>query len=129
MWTKRNDSVFHSRLAQACASKGLKITLFTKSQGISSATVSGWKSGVYPGSDIVLSFAQELGVSADYLLGISDSMTPVDGLNSEEVDLLNAWRKAPPVLRGAAVSVLRTSSPKEGGTSSPSREAGMPDAL
>ena len=84
---------------------------------------------MYPGSDIVLSFAQELGVTTDYLLGLSDSTQPVNGLKGEEMIMLDAWRLAPPVLREAAMNVLHTSLPEEGGTSSPSRTAGIPDAL
>lgn len=122
--------MFYERLNGLCQSNGITITRFAvEVLHTSNSTPSSWKKGVSPNSDTVAEIAKYFDVSADYLLGLSDAMQPVDGLTGEEVSLLDAWHAAPPVLRDAAMNVLRTGAAHEGETSSPSQGSGIPEAL
>lgn len=122
--------MFYTRLSELCKTSGTSISRFSvEILGLNKSTPNGWKNGSSPSADAVIASAKHFGVSADYLLGLSDAIKPEGGLNGEEVEVLHAWRKAPPVLRDAAMNVLRTSSPKEGETSSLSRGSGIPEAL
>ena len=122
--------MFYSRLSELCKTRGTSISRFSvEILGLNKSTPNGWKNGSSPSADVVIASARHFGVSADYLLGLSNDMKSEGGLSAEEVGLLSAWHAAPPILRGVAMNVLRTSLPEEGETSSPSRTAGIPDAL
>ena len=49
-----------------------------------------------PGADVLMAFSQELHVSADWLLGLSDDSTPadlIDPLSPKERAAISDWRK------------------------------------
>lgn len=60
--------MFYDNLKSLCDSKGLKIsTIVTECRG-ALGSISGWKKGVMPNSNIVIALAIRLNVSTDYLL-------------------------------------------------------------
>ena len=59
---------FYERLNSLCRKSGTTITGVCKLLGISSGTVSAWKTGAMPRGDTVRKIAEYLGVSTDYLL-------------------------------------------------------------
>lgn len=133
MWKKRTDSVFHQRLSAICRERGLAVVKYINGFGISSGTLSGWKNGVYPGSDIVYTVARDLDTTSDYLIGLSDNPTRTGiELNSIEIELIEAFRAADPALQSAALAVLKTATPKipeKAAKLSASQNADLRDAL
>lgn len=60
--------VFYDNLLVACEKKGVKVTPLVIECGGASGSISNWKKGASPNSDIVLKLATRLNVSTDYLL-------------------------------------------------------------
>lgn len=74
---KQEDFIFHSRFNKALALKGVTARAVSKALGFTEATVSNWRLGKKtPSADNVAEIARFLGVSADYLLGLSDEDRP-----------------------------------------------------
>lgn len=61
--------MFYDILKKECEKQGIKMTPLIVECGGAKGSVSNWKKGASPNSDIVLKLAQRLGVSTDYLLG------------------------------------------------------------
>lgn len=61
--------MFYDVLKKECEKQGVKITPIVLECGGAKGSISNWKKGASPNSDIVLKLAQRLGVSTDYLLG------------------------------------------------------------
>lgn len=65
--------------------------------GTDKKAVSRWESGQFsPNAETLVELSRILGVSVDYLLGLSDNPTPqtrVDNLTEEELEVINAMRQ------------------------------------
>lgn len=60
--------MFYDNLLAACEKRGVKITPLVAECGGAKGSISNWKKGASPNSDIVLRLAVRLNVSTDYLL-------------------------------------------------------------
>ena len=81
--------MFYDNLKAECDRQGLKITPVVVECGGNKGSLSGWKKGASPNSDIVLKLAVRLNVSADYLLtGEEKSNISVD-----EKELLGYYKE------------------------------------
>ncbi len=64
--------MFWKRFSEECALMGKKPNPVAKELGISSGTVTGWKNGALPKSELLSKIASYFNVSVDYLLGKTD---------------------------------------------------------
>ncbi|MDE5883981.1 MAG: helix-turn-helix domain-containing protein [Oscillospiraceae bacterium] len=60
--------MFYDNLKSLCDSKGIKITTVVTKCGGALGSISKWKKGASPNSDIVIKLSSYLGVTTDYLL-------------------------------------------------------------
>lgn len=60
--------MFYDNLKSLCDSRGLRISTVVTDCGGALGSISGWKKGVMPNSNIVVALAMRLNVSTDYLL-------------------------------------------------------------
>lgn len=74
-WQVRRER-FSERLRAARESTGLDRTAFAEKIGEYKATYSAWENGNLPGSSAFPRLAQTLGVSTDYLYGLTDDSAP-----------------------------------------------------
>ena len=73
---KRSRDLFSTRLREEREKTGLKRQDFADKIGEYKATYSAWENGNLPGSDRMPKLARALGVSTDYLYGLTDDPTP-----------------------------------------------------
>lgn len=125
--------MFYDRLRGICKSNGTSITAFAAENGINPSTPNGWKNGRAPSADAVCKAAIRFKVTSDYLLGLTDQPYPETDFPIDERELLDAYRAADPVLRSAAMAVLKSSSGSpalsESAGLSPSRSADAMEAF
>lgn len=68
--------MFYDRFINACNKKNQSPSSVALDIGASKSNVTNWKNGASPSADIIIRAAMYLGVTSDYLLGLSDYMTP-----------------------------------------------------
>ena len=73
---QREREAFGARLRKAREATGLDRAAFAESIGAYKATYSAWENGDIPGSTRFPELARALGVSTDYLYGLTDDPTP-----------------------------------------------------
>lgn len=73
---KRSRDLFSTRLREEREKTGLNRQDFADKIGEYKATYSAWENGNLPGSDRMPKLARALGVSTDYLYGLTDDPTP-----------------------------------------------------
>lgn len=105
--------MFYDQLKKACDEQKVKMTPIVIECGGAKGSISNWRKGASPNSDIVLKLAQRLGVSTDYLLGNTPGQSAInnnsgnnygvignnytnmsDGTTEYEKELLRIFRKA-----------------------------------
>lgn len=103
------STTFYLRLSAQCVRRSISVTTFAKTiLGVSTSAPTNWKNGTVPSAELVCRAAQALNVSADYLLGLSDSPErAMQDVSAEESALLAELRQADPKDRAIAVSALR----------------------
>ena len=74
-WRAEREA-FGSRLRQAREATGLDRAAFAERIGAYKATYSAWENGSLPGSSQFPDLARALGISTDYLYGLTDDPTP-----------------------------------------------------
>lgn len=82
--------MFYDNLKAICDKKGVKITPLVAECGGAKGSISNWKKGAAPNSDIVLRLAVRLNVSTDYLL---TGLEPQPQLSNEQTQMLNILDK------------------------------------
>ncbi len=81
--------MFYDNLKAICDAKGIKITPLVAECGGAKGSISNWKKGASPNSDIVITLAVRLNVSTDMLLlGYSN----FSKLTADEQELLDTYR-------------------------------------
>jgi len=89
---ERGFLVFYDNLKAECDRQGLKITPFVEECGGNRGSLSGWKKGASPNSDIVMKIAVRLNVSTDYLL-FGEKKEMQTEITESEQRLLDVFRK------------------------------------
>lgn len=84
--------VFYDNLKAECDKQGVKVTPLIQECGGSTGTISNWKKGASPNSDIVMKLAVRLNVSTDYLL-FGEERKAQSGLTEKEQTLLDVFRQ------------------------------------
>jgi len=75
--------MFYDNLKRICDEKNLKITPIVAECGGAKGSISNWKKGAAPNSDIVAKLAVRLNVTSDDLIfGVSDGVTKRDGVSA-----------------------------------------------
>ncbi|MEG1846387.1 MAG: helix-turn-helix transcriptional regulator [Oscillospiraceae bacterium] len=83
--------MFYENLIKECRKQGLKVTPLVIECGGASGSISGWKNGAMPNSEIVVKLAKRLNVSCDYLLSGEDAFN-YNNLDRDEKELLNNYK-------------------------------------
>ena len=84
--------MFYDNLKAICDKKGLKITTVVTECGGALGSISKWKNGANPNSDIVIKLSLHLGVTTDYLLMGNEANSSLIELLGVERTLLNDFR-------------------------------------
>ena len=84
--------MFYERIKELRLSLGITQVQLANKLGVTKQCVSNWESGyIQPSIDMLVRIAKTFSVSADYLLGLSDTPTlDVAGLTSEQILHLRA---------------------------------------
>lgn len=85
------------RILRLQEERGLNNKTLEMEVGLTNSSITSWKKGKYaPGVDAIIKLAKYFGVTADYLLCLSDTRTPEIGisLTSKEQILVDAYRSA-----------------------------------
>ncbi len=91
--------MFYDNLKLVCDSKGLKITPIVAECGGAKGSITNWKNGATPNSDIVIRLAARLEVTTDFLLLGSDKCT----CSEEQEELLSLFNNLSPVDKGKVI--------------------------
>lgn len=89
---ERGFYVFYDNLKIICDQKGVKITPIVAECGGAKGSISNWKNGASPNSDIVAKLAVRLNVSSDELI-FGKETSP--SLPEDELELLGYYKKLP----------------------------------
>lgn len=80
------ENVFFDRYQALCRRCGKSANAVAKELGIPSGSVTAWKKGTAPRSSSVSKIAEYFGVTADYLLGATDTASPTGrAITDEEI--------------------------------------------
>lgn len=88
---------FYERYENLCAERGMKPQNpeMQRICGVTSGSISGWKSGSSPKIEVLCRLATYFDVTTDYLLGLSEVRKPeVLVLSEKEKILIDAYRAA-----------------------------------
>lgn len=87
--------MFYDNLLAVCQEKGLKITPVVQECGGKSGSISGWKKGAWPSSDLVVRLAARLNVSTDRLLMGQDAKKEdadaIRGISDDALKVACLW--------------------------------------
>ncbi|MDE6519215.1 MAG: hypothetical protein K2K91_01985 [Ruminococcus sp.] len=92
--------MFYDNLKKECERQGLKITPIVLECGGNKGSLSGWKKGASPNSDIVIKLSVRLNVPTDYLLFGKEETSriieiPKTSLTENEKELLSLFNQLP----------------------------------
>ncbi|MCM1579446.1 MAG: hypothetical protein NC078_11675 [Ruminococcus sp.] len=84
--------MFYDNLKQECERQGLKVTPIVLECGGNKGSLSGWKKGASPNSDIVIKLSVRLNVPTDLLLLGKSATLPInDPLPTDQQELLDKY--------------------------------------
>lgn len=95
--------MFYDNLKQACDTKNVKITPIVAECGGAKGSISNWKKGAYPNSDIVAKLAVRLNVSTDFLIFGKEKSSPAEQLTADEQRLLTYYKKLNDIDKGVVI--------------------------
>lgn len=105
-----SSALFYHRLSMLCRAHRTCITMFAKNVlKTSTSAPTNWKNGTVPSAEIVFRCAKELNVSADYLLGLSETpeRMQLSTLTAQEVELIRQLRESDSRSREVALASMR----------------------
>lgn len=82
--------MFYDNLKYVCEKNKLKITPVVVECGGARGSITNWKNGAMPNSDIVAKLSVRLNVSCDFLIFGEEKFLP---LTSDEQELVNSYRE------------------------------------
>lgn len=86
--------MFYDNLKRICDERGIKITPLVEECNGSRGSISKWRNGAYPNSDIVIKLAMRLGVSTDsLLLENENSSTTERSLSKDEYEFIHLFNQ------------------------------------
>lgn len=77
--------MFYEQLKTACTQNSTSPTALAKELGLSTANTGRWKHGGTPSVEVLVKFAKRLGVTTDYLLGLTEIATPKGRVINTEI--------------------------------------------
>lgn len=95
--------MFYDNLKTACDRNNVKMTPIVAECGGAKGSISNWKKGASPNSDIVAKLAVRLNVSADYLIFGKEKSSPADQLTDDEQRLLTYFNKLSDIDKGIVI--------------------------
>lgn len=101
--------MFYERLNHLCRMHGTNITeVATVYLGVANSAPTSWKKGASPRAEVIIRAAQHFGVTADYLLGLTDIPVPLSALegNAEVQDAAAKLTAASAPARKAAIAAM-----------------------
>ena len=84
--------MFYDNLKAICDKKGVKITPIVNECGGAKGSISNWKKGAIPNSDIVAKLAVRLNVSTDALIFGKEASSFIGELTDDEQELLKIYK-------------------------------------
>lgn len=84
--------MFYDNLKAICDKKGVKITPIVDECGGAKGSISNWKKGAIPNSDIVAKLAVRLNVSTDALIFGKEASSSIGELTDDEQELLKIYK-------------------------------------
>lgn len=78
------ESVLYTRIKELCENRGISMTKLSEDLGIAASLIRKWKTTTSPSVDKVKMIAEYFGVSADYLIGLSDIQDSAEKLVGDE---------------------------------------------
>ena len=97
--------MFYDNLKQVCDEKGVKITPIVAECGGAKGSISNWKNGASPNSDIVAKLSVRLNVSTDTLIFGKDKEKIHE--NTPEQELLENYRKLSDFEKGEVLGDIK----------------------
>ncbi len=103
------ESTIFQRIRLLCEENGISINKLESNCGFANSTIKKWKSTSNPGVDKIKVIARYFGVTADYILGLTDIPTPADELinDNDIISIQRARSKMPSVDRQKMMQMLR----------------------
>lgn len=104
-----SSAIFYQRLSDLCRRHQTCITMFAKNVlHTSTSAPTNWKNGTVPSAELVCRAAQALNVSADYLLGLTDSpeRMQISALTPQETTLIRQLRTSDSRSREVALASM-----------------------
>lgn len=109
--------MFYDNLKTVCDEKGLKITPIVNECGGAKGSISNWKKGASPNSEIVARLAVRLNVSTDLLIFGQEKSSLTNQLTADEQELIDVFKKLSPKSQGQvkerAIVLLELETPTE----------------
>lgn len=99
--------MFYDNLLVACEKKGVKVTPLVIECGGASGSISNWKKGASPNSDIVLKLATRLNVSTDYLLTGKEKFLN-DNLDTDQQKLIDDYKTLSDIDKARVLERVKT---------------------
>ena len=102
-------SSLYDRIRQLCSSRGITVKRLESELGFGKSTIVRWADGHSPSADKLVKVATYLGVSVDYLLGITDSRKPIDEIlgDADIISFQRAHERMTPAERERMMKLLR----------------------
>lgn len=95
--------MFFKQLKNACASRGTTPSSVIRELGMTRGSLTNWKKGVFPSSEVIIKLSNKLNVSTDYLLLGRNS--PI--LTSVESEIFEMYRSLQPFEQGRFYGQLK----------------------
>lgn len=96
--------MFYDNLKDICDKKGLKVTPTVLKCGGSKGSLTAWKNGAVPNSDIVIRLSVLLNVPTDFLL-LGKEIAAID--STSEMELLESYRKLSDFEKGEVLGDIK----------------------